>query len=156
MTDKQHLRTGIDIGSTTAKLVILGHNSKPLYSAYERHNAETRTTQVQLLGKAIESLGDIPLSLRITGSAGMGLSEAYHIPFIQEVIASAEVVRQLYPQVRTLIDIGGEDAKMIFFSKNGNPPDIRMNGSCAGGTGAFIDQMATLLNIPVEEMNQLE
>ncbi len=84
----------------------------------------------------------------------MGLSETYNLPFIQEVIASAEVVHKQYPQVQTLIDIGGEDAKVIFFDAKGQP-DIRMNGACAGGTGAFIDQMATLLNVPVSGLNQL-
>ena len=83
----------------------------------------------------------------------MGLSEQYGLPFIQEVIASAEVVRRCYPQVQTLMDIGGEDAKLIFFDDG--KPDIRMNGACAGGTGAFIDQMATLLNVPISELNEL-
>ena len=84
----------------------------------------------------------------------MGIAEKYQIPFIQEVVASAEVVHQRYPEVRTLIDIGGEDAKIIFFDEDFRP-DIRMNGSCAGGTGAFIDEMANLLNVPVAELNDL-
>ena len=143
-----NLRLGIDIGSTTAKAVILNQDRDLRFSAYRRHNAETLQTVQAMLADAKEKLGDVEVDMLITGSAGMGVSERFGLPFIQEVIASAEVVRQLYPQVKTLIDIGGEDAKMIFFKDEG-VPDIRMNGSCAGGTGAFIDEMASLLNVPV-------
>ena len=100
-----------------------------------------------------DHLGDVNVSVMLTGSAGMGISESYGLPFLQEVIAAAEVIKR-YPDIHTLIDIGGEDAKMIFFEP-GVPPDIRMNGSCAGGTGAFIDQMATLLNLPVEKLEEV-
>ena len=93
------------------------------------------------------------VSVMFTGSAGMGISESCGLPFLQEVIAAAEVIKR-FPKVHTLIDIGGEDAKMIFFEP-GLPPDIRMNGSCAGGTGAFIDQMAMLLNMPVESLEEV-
>jgi len=145
---------GIDIGSTTAKVAILGPNNDLRFSAYRRHKAKIDETLLNILEEARKDLGDIQVSLLITGSAGMGVTEQYKLPFIQEVVASAEVVKQLYPEVRTLIDIGGEDAKMIFFESTGIP-DIRMNGSCAGGTGAFIDEMATLLNISVLELNNL-
>ena len=148
------LNMGIDIGSTTAKVTILDQNKQLLFSAYRRHNAETLSTLQNILQEALESLGDVSVDLLVTGSAGMGICEKFELPFIQEVVASAEVVRQLYPKVKTLIDIGGEDAKMIFF-KNEGRPDIRMNGSCAGGTGAFIDEMATLLNVPVSELDHL-
>jgi predicted CoA-substrate-specific enzyme activase len=147
-------RLGIDIGSTTAKLVILDHNGRIAFSAYRRHNAETVKSLQGILAEAKEKLGDVNVDILITGSAGLGVSERFDLPFIQEVIASAEVVKQRYPQVRTLIDIGGEDAKMIFFKDEGMP-DIRMNGSCAGGTGAFIDEMANLLNVPVSELDAL-
>jgi predicted CoA-substrate-specific enzyme activase len=147
-------RLGIDIGSTTAKVVILDQNANFVFSDYLRHHAETLKTLQRMLGEAIESLGDIEVDLLVTGSAGLGISEKFDLPFIQEVVSSAEVVSQLYPDVKTLIDIGGEDAKMIFFDNEGRP-DIRMNGSCAGGTGAFIDEMATLMNIPVSELNRL-
>ncbi len=147
-------KMGIDIGSTTAKVAVLNSDDQLIFSVYRRHNAEALVTLQAILQEVYQALGDIQLSLLITGSAGMGVSEKYHIPFIQEVIASTEVVRQQYPSVHTLIDIGGEDAKMIFFRPQGMP-DIRMNGSCAGGTGAFIDQMATLLNLPVGELNAL-
>ena len=148
------LRFGIDIGSTTAKAAVLNRNKDLLFSAYCRHNAETVKTLQVILAEAREKLGDVEVDALITGSAGLGISERFHLPFIQEVIASAEVVKQYYPQVKTLIDIGGEDAKMIFFKDEGMP-DIRMNGSCAGGTGAFIDEMSNLLNVPVSELDAL-
>ena len=147
-----NVRLGIDIGSTTAKAVILDRDNEIIFSSYRRHNAETTQTFQAMLAEAMEKLGDIEAETLITGSAGMGVCERFELPFIQEVIASAEVVRQLYPQVKTLIDIGGEDAKMIFFKDEGMP-DIRMNGSCAGGTGAFIDEMASLLNVPVADLS---
>ncbi|MDH5605966.1 MAG: acyl-CoA dehydratase activase-related protein, partial [Anaerolineae bacterium] len=150
----EDLRMGVDVGSTTAKVVIVDRHAEIVFSAYQRHNAETLLTLQSMVEEAETELGDVQVDLLVTGSAGMGLSEKYTIPFIQEVIASAEVVNQLYPQVKTLIDIGGEDAKMIFFKDEG-PPDIRMNGSCAGGTGAFIDEMANLLNIPIADMSTL-
>jgi predicted CoA-substrate-specific enzyme activase len=145
---------GIDIGSTTAKVVILDEKGQMAFSDYRRHHAETLGTLQSILEEAAQTLGELAFDLLITGSAGLGIGEKFGLPFIQEVVASAEVVKTLYPQVKTLIDIGGEDAKMIFFSAEG-PPDIRMNGSCAGGTGAFIDEMATLLNIPVAELDEL-
>jgi len=162
------LRMGLDIGSTTVKAAVLDEKGEVVFSAYQRHNAETVVTLHAILQDALARLGNCPVDLLVTGSAGMGISESYHLPFIQEVIASAEVVRQMYPQVRTLVDIGGEDAKIIFFDPAGTPrtgegphpmgnvlPDIRMNGSCAGGTGAFIDQMATLLNVTPSELDGL-
>ena len=148
------LHMGIDIGSTTAKIVVLDHEHKILFSAYRRHNTETLVTLNALLVETLEYLGDVKVELLITGSAGMGISEKFNLPFIQEVVASAEYVRILHPEVKTLIDIGGEDAKMIFFKTEGRP-DIRMNGSCAGGTGAFIDEMSTLLNVPVSKVDEL-
>ncbi|MEW6401544.1 MAG: acyl-CoA dehydratase activase [Chloroflexota bacterium] len=149
-----NFKLGIDIGSTTAKLVILNQEKELLFSVYRRHNAETVKTLQSALAEAREKLGDIQTEVLITGSAGLGVSERFDLPFIQEVIASAEVVKQLYPSVKTLIDIGGEDAKMIFFKDEGMP-DIRMNGSCAGGTGAFIDEMASLLNVAVSDLDAL-
>lgn len=145
---------GIDIGSTTAKLVILDKNKQISFSAYRRHNIEVVVVLHDIIQEARNILGDIEAPMLITGSAGMGIGERFGIPFIQEVIASARVVRQLYPEVRTFVDIGGEDAKVIFFDAEGTP-DIRMNGACAGRTGAFIDQMATLLNIPVSSLKAL-
>ncbi|MBI4927872.1 MAG: hypothetical protein HY835_08905, partial [Anaerolineae bacterium] len=144
---------GIDLGSTTAKLVLLNEQQEPVYSVYRRHHAETRATLQTMLAELQQQQGDVTVSVMLTGSAGMGISESYDLPFLQEVIAAAEVIKRS-PEVHTLIDIGGEDAKMIFFAP-GVPPDIRMNGSCAGGTGAFIDQMATLLNLPIEKLEEV-
>jgi len=147
------LLLGIDIGSTTSKIVALSSAGEVVFSTYRRHNTETLTSLRALLGETRQAAGECDVRLFLTGSAGLGLCEKYDLPFIQEVIASTEVICQLYPQVNTLMDIGGEDAKLIFF--DGGQPDIRMNGSCAGGTGAFIDQMATLLNVPIDELNTL-
>ena len=147
-------RLGIDIGSTTAKIVLLDPAGKKVFSDYRRHNTATLATLHDILLKALKKLGNINISPLITGSAGMGIAEVYDLPFIQEVVASAKVIHKNYPQVKTLIDIGGEDAKIIFYDEQ-RRPDIRMNGSCAGGTGAFIDEMATLLNVPVAELNEL-
>ncbi len=147
-------RLGIDIGSTTAKIVLLNSDGAVLFSGYRRHNAETIATLLSLLRDAKEKLGDVRVEFLVTGSAGMGIAETYALPFIQEVVASAEVIHQQYPDVRTLIDIGGEDAKIIFFDEQYRP-DMRMNGSCAGGTGAFIDEMATLLGVPVSDLDNL-
>lgn len=152
--NQEIFRMGIDIGSTTEKIVIMNREGKVVFSAYQRHNAETLSTLENIFGEVLHLFGHIQANILITGSAGMGIAEKFNLPFIQEVVASAEVVRQRYPQVRTLIDIGGEDAKIIFFDET-QRPDIRMNGSCAGGTGAFIDEMATLLNVPVAELNDL-
>jgi predicted CoA-substrate-specific enzyme activase len=146
-------KMGIDIGSTTAKIVILDQDDI-VFSAYQRHNAETLVTIHNMLQVAYDQLGDQTVDLLVTGSASMGIGEVYDLPFIQEVVASAEVIQQRYPDVRTFIDIGGEDAKIIFFNEDGRP-DIRMNGSCAGGTGAFIDEMGSLMNITVGELDQL-
>lgn len=147
-----NLHVGVDIGSMTAKVVILDDHGQHLFSAYRRHKADTLGTLKGILEEALGRLGNVGFDLLITGSAGLGIGEKYELPFIQEVVASAEVVKQLHPQVKTLIDIGGEDAKIIFFKENGRP-DIRMNGSCAGGTGAFIDEMATLLHVPVSDLD---
>jgi len=147
-------KVGIDIGSTTIKVVFINNKDEIVFSDYQRHNADIMNELSVSFLKAKEILGNATISIVITGSAGMGVSEKFNIPFIQEVVAAADVVKQKYPDVKTLIDIGGEDAKMIFFEE-GKVPDIRMNGSCAGGTGAFIDQVASLLGIEPIEINTL-
>ena len=145
---------GIDIGSTTAKAVILDANGGLVFSRYYRHQGKTVETTRGIFQEAFECLGDVQLDLAVTGSAGMGAAEAFMVPFVQEVVASAYFIGKHFPDVRTFIEIGGEDSKIIFFDDNGRP-DIRMNGSCAGGTGAFIDQMAVLLNVDVSELDAL-
>ena len=142
---------GIDIGSTTAKIV-LREGDTILLERYERHFSQVREKTAELLRLAKEIAGDKAVKAAISGSAGLGLAEAAHIPFVQEVFATAQVVKLREPDTSCVIELGGEDAKIIFF-KGGI--DERMNGSCAGGTGAFIDQMATLLNITVDELDKL-
>ncbi len=147
-------RMGLDVGSTTAKIVVIDAKEEVVYSNYVRHNTKITGTVINLLKQAKAVISDGKFNISITGSAGYGLCEKLDIPFVQEVIATSVLVRHKYPGVKTLIDIGGEDSKMIFFSEN-RAPDIRMNGSCAGGTGAFIDQIASLLNVSGDELNDL-
>ena len=117
-----------------------------------RHQANIQQTLIAELQKVIEVYPQTKFTINISGSAGMGIGERVGISFVQEVVAAVEVVKNVYPAAHTLIDLGGEDAKMVFFSE-GRHPDIRMNGSCAGGTGAFIDQMASLMNITIEAVS---
>jgi len=152
-TATQSYFAGIDVGSTTVKVVILNQHKVLKFNAYRRHNTKINQTLTEVLEQAKQRLGNINISVCITGSAGMGISEKTGTLFIQEVVASTEVIRKMYPEVKTLIDIGGEDSKMIFFNDN-KIPDIRMNGNCAGGTGAFIDQMAVLLNFTLDEFDK--
>jgi predicted CoA-substrate-specific enzyme activase len=145
---------GLDIGSTTAKLVLADETDQLVFSRYQRHYARVMDTVSGFFSQVLADLGNCRLQLSVTGSAGMGFSQMMALPFAQEVICTNEVVRQAYPSVRTVIDIGGEDSKMIFLCA-GRPPDIRMNGNCAGGTGAFIDQLAALLNQSPDDLNRL-
>ena len=147
-------RIGIDAGSTTLKMVILDQKNKIVYKSYTRHKANIVGIFKDELQKVGDTFPNSQFSICITGSAGMGIAEMTEITFVQEVVAAIEVVQTFYPETHTLIDIGGEDAKMVFFSEN-NQPDIRMNGSCAGGTGAFIDQMADLMHIHVDKLGEL-
>lgn len=142
---------GIDIGSTTAKIV-LRKGEDVLFERYERHFSQVREKTAELLRLISGITGDSEIAAAISGSAGLGLAEAADIPFIQEVFATGEVVKLKEPDTSCVIELGGEDAKIIFFEGG---LDERMNGSCAGGTGAFIDQMATLLNITVDELDTL-
>ena len=148
------LRAGIDIGSTTAKMVVIGSDGKVLFSRYERHNARAKETVCGFLEDLRKETGDVLISVCITGSVGMGFSEKCSLPFVQEVVAATKAIKADYPQVSTMIDIGGEDAKVVFFD-SGAVSDLRMNGNCAGGTGAFIDQMAIILDRPVEQLGEL-
>ncbi|MDR1473587.1 MAG: 2-hydroxyacyl-CoA dehydratase [Lactobacillales bacterium] len=146
-------RAGIDVGSTTVKLVIFAENQKCVFAEYERHFSDVLQATKKILQKAQKILGeDCLISLTITGSGGMGLAKKLEIPFVQEVIACTKAVEELIPQTDVVIELGGEDAKIIFFKEN---LEQRMNGSCAGGTGAFIDQMATLLKTDAEGLNEL-
>ena len=145
------LSLGIDIGSTTAKAVLV-EDGRILYEKYQRHFSQVRQKTLELLEEAAAVAGDRPFTAAISGSAGLGLAESAGVPFVQEVFATGEVVRALEPDASAVVELGGEDAKIIFFDGG---IDERMNGSCAGGTGAFIDQMATLLNITADELDEL-
>ncbi|MCG8306961.1 MAG: acyl-CoA dehydratase activase [Cytophagales bacterium] len=145
---------GIDLGSTTAKVVVIDRTDAVTCSAYRRHNTRIVETLKELLLDILNQMGDVQLHMALSGSAGMGIAEKTGIPFIQEVLAASLVAKKKYTGIKSLLDIGGEDAKLVLFDER-KKPDIRMNGNCAGGTGAYIDQMATLLNVPVEELNDL-
>ena len=135
-------RAGIDIGSTTVKLVLLDEEGKLLFGEYRRHCAHTQEALSALLREAREQVGDCALRAKITGSGAINLAKALGIPFVQEVVAVADALRREAPQTDVAIELGGEDAKIIYF---GTTLEERMNGVCAGGTGSFIDQMAALL-----------
>ncbi|HKL97218.1 MAG TPA: acyl-CoA dehydratase activase, partial [Methanocorpusculum sp.] len=145
-------KIGIDIGSTTVKVIVLDEMDNILFRAYERHFSKVREKTGELLNKASDILDGRMIHLLITGSAGLGVAKSADLPFIQEVFATAKAVKTYIPHADSVIELGGEDAKIIFFKGS---LEERMNGSCAGGTGAFIDQMATLLNVTVEELDEL-
>jgi predicted CoA-substrate-specific enzyme activase len=134
------------------KAVLLDTENALIFSKYKRHQAAIIPVLTEILQEAAPCIGEKPFQIMFTGSIGMGISDRLQLPFNQEVISSIKYIRQKYPEVKTFIDMGGEDAKLIFFREN-QQADIRMNGSCAGGTGAFIDQMASLLGIPIEELD---
>lgn len=154
------LRVGLDIGSTTVKAVVLDQSNSlkdTLFSDYRRHHANVRATVAGLLVDIHKELvelgrGDEPIRLSITGSGGLALADNLHVPFIQEVIAETEAIDKEYPQADVIIELGGEDAKITYLKPT---PEQRMNGSCAGGTGAFIDQMSTLLDTDAAGLNEM-
>lgn len=158
--DTKPLRVGLDIGSTTVKAVVLDQTDAldgVLFSDYRRHHANVRATVAGLLEDIHKELvardrGDEPIRLAITGSGGLALADNLHVPFVQEVIAETRAIDQEYPQADAIIELGGEDAKITYLKPT---PEQRMNGSCAGGTGAFIDQMATLLDTDAAGLNDM-
>ena len=142
---------GIDIGSTTVKIAILDQNQQLLFADYERHFANIQETLAGLLKKAYDQLGPMDLVPAITGSGGLTLSRHLKTPFVQEVVAVATSLKDYAPQTDVAIELGGEDAKIIYFSGG---IDQRMNGICAGGTGSFIDQMAALLQTDAKGLDE--
>lgn len=142
---------GIDIGSTTVKIAILNTNGEIIFSDYQRHYANIQETLASIITDACEQLGDLPVSPMITGSGGLTLSKHLDIPFVQEVVAVATSLKDYAPQTDVAIELGGEDAKIIYFTGG---IDQRMNGICAGGTGSFIDQMAILLKTDASGLNE--
>ena len=146
------MRVGLDIGSTTIKCVVLDDFDKLIYSDYERHYSHILEKSEELLRRAYAAY--VPggtAKLAISGSAGMGMADSIGVPFVQEVYATRVAANRLAPGTDCIIELGGEDAKILFLS---GAMEVRMNGSCAGGTGAFIDQMATLLKLSAEELNE--
>ena len=146
------LRVGLDVGSTTVKIVILSESDEILYSKYQRHYSDIRKTIYEILTEALTKFEDYEASVNVTGSGGMLVANWLDLPFVQEVVASTEAVERLIPETSVVIELGGEDAKIIFLN---NPVEQRMNGTCAGGTGAFIDQMAILLKTDAPGLNEL-
>lgn len=144
-------KLGIDIGSTTVKVAILDNDKNLIFSDYERHFANIQETLQSLLEKAVGALGDFDVNPVITGSGGLTLAKYLEIPFTQEVVAVSAALSAEAPQCDVAIELGGEDAKIIYFT---NGIDQRMNGICAGGTGSFIDQMATLLQTDATGLNE--
>ena len=143
---------GMDVGSTTVKVVVVDENDKCLYKSYERHYSEILKTGVTMLKEVNSQFKDYGFKIMFTGSGGMGLAEKLGLPFVQEVIALTEAIEKYIPQTDVAIELGGEDAKITYL---GASNEQRMNGVCAGGTGAFIDQMAQLMKVEVDELNEL-
>lgn len=152
MSDKQLHKLGIDIGSTTVKIAILDSQDNILFSDYERHFANIQETLASLIAKASNELGDLSVSPVITGSGGLTLAKHLEVPFTQEVIAVSTALTHYAPQTDVAIELGGEDAKIIYFE--GGNVEQRMNGICAGGTGSFIDQMASLIQTDASGLNE--
>ena len=151
MSDKRYT-LGIDTGSTTVKVAILDAENHLLFSDYRRHYANIQETLADLLSEACEKLGELSVSPVITGSGGLTLANHLEVPFVQEVIAVSTALQHYAPQTDVAIELGGEDAKIIYFE--GGNIEQRMNGICAGGTGSFIDQMASLLQTDATGLNE--
>ena len=148
----QTLSLGIDIGSTTVKTAIISDNGELLFSDYKRHYADIQGTLASILSEAYEKLGECFLRPAITGSGGLTLAKHLKVSFVQEVVAVADALKEYAPKTDVAIELGGEDAKIIYFD-DGNI-EQRMNGICAGGTGSFIDQMASLLKTDAAGLNE--
>lgn len=146
------LRLGIDIGSTTIKFVVLDENAKIIYKNYERHFSETGNAFKRNLEKVAPVLGYNPFYITLSGSSGMGVASRLNLPFEQEVLSCTSAINLLAKDTETAIELGGEDAKITYLKGS---LEQRMNGACAGGTGAFIDQMANLLNTDAKGLNDL-
>ena len=141
---KNLFRVGLDVGSTTVKIVVSDIKDSIIYSKYQRHFSDIKSTIAKIIKDAYEKLKDSNITVMVTGSGGLSVSKWLDIPFIQEVVACTNTIEQFIPETDVAIELGGEDAKITFFDGG---IDQRMNGTCAGGTGAFIDQMASLLQI---------
>ena len=147
------MKIGIDIGSTTIKCVVLDEQNTIIHKSYERHFAMITEKTCEVIKGLVEQFQITePVVCAISGSAGMGLAERAKIPFVQEVYATKVAIGHRLPETDVVIELGGEDAKILFLKGN---LEVRMNGTCAGGTGAFAAQMASLMQVSVDEMNEL-
>ncbi|HJV18115.1 MAG TPA: BadF/BadG/BcrA/BcrD ATPase family protein, partial [Bacillales bacterium] len=146
------LQVGLDVGSTTAKLVVLNNHNEIVFKSYQRHFSDIKNTTLKLLNLVADQFPNAKLKMNASGSSGIGICELLGIPFIQEVVACTEAVKSTDPDIDVIIELGGEDAKLIYLT---NGLEQRMNSACAGGTGAFIDQIASLLNTDAEGLDQL-
>ena len=145
------LRLGIDVGSTTVKAILI-EDGKVIFSHYERHLSLVREKTAEIVKRAAEFIGEKRFTVAFSGSAGIGVAQRAGLSFVQEVFATGESVKKSGENIDVVIELGGEDAKILFITGGS---EERMNGSCAGGTGAFIDQMATLMNLSLEELDEL-
>ena len=146
------LHVGLDVGSTTVKIIVMDDNQNLIYENYQRHFSDTKNTVCQVLSDFANKYPDYVYTIALTGSGAMSAAKFLDLPFIQEVVACKRAVEKYIPQTDVVIELGGEDAKIIYFGKS---IEQRMNGTCAGGTGAFIDQMASLLNTDAAGLNEL-
>ncbi len=149
---KKILHVGLDVGSTTVKIVVMNNKLENLYTNYTRHHSDTKNTICQVLNKLAKDFPNSTYTMALTGSGALEISKVLGIPFVQEVISCKRAVEKYIPQTDVVIELGGEDAKIIYFDKF---IEQRMNGTCAGGTGAFLDQMASLLNTDTKGLNEL-
>lgn len=141
---------GLDVGSTTIKTAVLDINNTVVFSSYERHFSDIKATLAKVLSGVLNNYDNF--SIMVTGSGGISVSDWLGIPFIQEVIAGVEAIKAIIPETDVAIELGGEDAKITYLTGG---IEQRMNGTCAGGTGAFVDQMASLLNTDAMGINEL-
>ena len=146
------IHIGMDVGSTTVKIVVMNESLEEIYSSYERHFSDTKNTVCKVLEELVEKYKDNMFTIALTGSGAMSTAKFLDVPFIQEVVSCKRAVEKYIPQTDVVIELGGEDAKIIYFGKS---IEQRMNGTCAGGTGAFLDQMASLLNTDTAGLNEL-
>ena len=160
MGEREELRVGIDVGSTTVKVVALDREGRTVFSRYVRHGARQAATAARTLDELGRAFPAARLDAALTGSGASTLADALGLPYVQEVVANSIAVRALYPHARTAIELGGQDAKIVFFEPDPRTGELtvsnmRMNGSCAGGTGAFLDEIASLLKVAPEDYDAL-
>ena len=149
---KKILHVGLDVGSTTVKIVVMNDKLETLYTNYTRHHSDTKNTIYEVLKKLQKDFPNSSYTMALTGSGALEISKILEVDFIQEVISCKRAVEKYIPETDVVIELGGEDAKIIYFDKF---IEQRMNGTCAGGTGAFLDQMASLLNTDTQGLNEL-